>query len=61
MQEQSQGLGRSIGRWWRKKAVAEAPELPGMWAYWELTDAIMREAARPREAEDQKNNKRKAA
>jgi hypothetical protein len=61
MHKRPQGIAKALSRLWRKDAADECPDLPDMWAYWEHTEATVREALRLQEAGNKKGAVRNAS
>jgi hypothetical protein len=66
MYESPERLNQVLARWWQKVLATEChdPECPDMsedWAFWEETDASLREALQSEEGENQKAPIREAA
>lgn len=61
MHESPERLNQVLARWWRKILVTECPDVPEEWAYWESTDASLRETLQSQDGEDQKSPAREAA
>jgi hypothetical protein len=61
MDENPERLNQVLARWWRKVLATESSDIPEDWAYWEETDASLRDARQSQDGEDQKTVTREAA